>query len=153
MLKETAQIVETFVESDGSQWAFVEIHRRGMCGSCQAEGSCSTNLLADFFAHRAQHRLKLPNTLNAKQGDYITVGLSETIFLKSAFLVYLFPILLLFVSGMAAQIFFAPLNDLGVGIASLSGFAIGLFISYLINQRANKNKLYQPIMLESSLNR
>jgi sigma-E factor negative regulatory protein RseC len=151
MLKETAQIVETFVESDGSQWAFVEIHRRGMCGSCQAEGSCSTNLLADFFAHRAQHRLKLPNTLNAKQGDYITVGLSETIFLKSAFLVYLLPILLLFIFGFIAQTFFAPLNELWVGVASLSGFAIGLFISYLTNQRTNKNKLYQPIMLESSL--
>jgi len=153
MLKETAQIVETFVESDGSQWAFVEIHRRGMCGSCQAEGSCSTNLLADFFAHRAQHRLKLLNTLNANQGDYITVGLSETIFLKSAFLVYLFPILLLFVFGFIAQIFFAPLNDLWVGIASLSGFVIGFLIAYLMSQKTNRNPNYQPIMLESSLNR
>jgi sigma-E factor negative regulatory protein RseC len=153
MLKETAQIVETFVEKDGSQWAFVEVHRRGMCGSCQAEGSCSTNLLADFFARRAQHRLKLLNTLNANQGDYITVGLSETIFLKSAFLVYLFPILLLFVSGIAAQTLFAPLNDLWVGIASLSGFAIGFLIAYLISQHTNRNPNYQPIMLESSLNR
>jgi sigma-E factor negative regulatory protein RseC len=153
MLKETAQIVETFVENDGSQWAFVEIKRKGMCGTCQAEGSCSTNLLAEFFANRAQHRLKLLNTLNAKQGDYITIGLLETTFLKSALLVYLFPILLLFGFGIAAQTFFTPLNDLWVGIASLSGFLFGLFVSYIINQCANKNPHYQPMMLESSFNR
>jgi|WetSurMetagenome_2_1015567.scaffolds.fasta_scaffold12991_2 sigma-E factor negative regulatory protein RseC len=153
MLKETAQIIEAFVESDGSQWAFVEIQRKGMCGTCQAEGACSTHLLADFFAHRAQHRLKLLNTLNAKQGDYITIGLLETTFLKSALLVYFFPILLLFISGMTAQIFFAPLSDLWIGIASLSGFAIGFFITYLVSQQANKNPYYQPIMLESSFNR
>lgn len=150
MLKETAQIVETFVESDGSQWVLVEIQRRNSCGTCQAEGSCSTNLLAEFFANRAQHRLKLLNTLNAKQGDYITIGLLETTFLKSALLVYLFPILLMFAIGISAQTLFAPLSDLWVGIASLSGFAMGLFISYLINQRANRNPNYQPIMLESS---
>lgn len=153
MLKETVRIVETFAESDGSQWALAEIQRRGLCGTCQAEGSCSTNLLAEFFANRVQHRLKLLNTLNAKQGDYITIGLLETTFLKSALLVYLFPIILMFVAGISAQTFFAPLSDLWVGIASLSGFGIGLLISYLINQRANKNPNYQPIMLESSFNR
>lgn len=153
MLKETAQIVETFVESDGSQWAIVEIKRQGRCGNCQAEGSCSTTLLAEFFANRIQHRLKLLNTLNAKQGDYITIGLLETTLLKSAVLVYFVPLLLLFVCGMTAQFLFAPLNEGWVGIASLSGFFIGLCISYVINQRISKNPHYQPIMLDSSFKR
>jgi len=152
MLKETARIIETFTESDGSNWVLVEIQRRQMCGHCEAEGSCSTNLLADFFSNRAQHQLKLRNTLHAQSGDYITVGLPEDIFLKVAMLVYLFPLVLMFSCGVIAQNLFSATNQM-IMISTLSGFIMGFLISYFINQRINQNPHYQPIMLESSFNR
>ncbi|MEY3219599.1 MAG: hypothetical protein RIT27_956 [Pseudomonadota bacterium] len=151
MLKEKAQIVETFIESDGSQWVWVEIHRGQMCGNCQAEGHCSTNLLADFFAQRGHHRLKLRNTLNAQQGDYIMIGLSERNFLKAALWVYLFPLVSMFSCGLIAQTFFLA-NNQEVMISTIGGFVGGFLIAHLISRRANQNPHYQPIMLESSFN-
>ncbi|MCG8099393.1 MAG: SoxR reducing system RseC family protein, partial [Candidatus Thiodiazotropha taylori] len=104
MIEETAMVVRI----DG-EYAFVETQKRAACGSCESQGSCSTTVLAGLFKRRYNY-LKVANTVLAKPGEQVIIGLQEQALVKLSMLAYLLPLISMILAAIAAQYLFGLLN-------------------------------------------
>lgn len=105
----------------------LESQHTSSCQSCTAKKSCGIGVLAKYF-----QKPLFVNMDNDKQvGDTIELQISEAQLLKDAFMVYLMPLLIMFVVGFVSLWAF-PNNDFLV--ASLSIGALLLSFFYLKNK-------------------
>lgn len=119
MIEEAAIVVA--VEQDG---VWVATERKTTCGSCSARMTCGQGLLASISSDKKPHRVKVQTDMSLCEGDQVTLAVSETLLVRSAFLVYMLPLLLMFVSALS-------LNALSVSepwiiFAALLGFVAGV---------------------------
>nr|HID59001.1 hypothetical protein [Desulfobacterales bacterium] len=70
--------------------AWVVTKRSDMCQNCLARSACH------MLGGGDEVEAKVKNTANARVGDRVVIGLSETAMLKATFLVYLVPVMALF---------------------------------------------------------
>lgn len=126
MLKENGIVVELT-----KQFAVVEIIPvNHPCTQCS--NGCGIASLAKKKKHVTQ--IKVINSVNAKLGDKVVIGLKEQALLKASLILYLLPLLSMFVAGIA-------INSV---LAAVAGFFIGM----LWVQKIVTNKMsdidYQP---------
>ncbi len=131
MIEQQATVVSS---KEGTVW--VEAQRQSTCGQCQLQKGCGTGLLANHVGKRFS-RLAIPN--NTRQdfspGQQVRLEIAEVALVKGAFLMYIVPLLILFIFGAIAK----TLN-LGDGIGIISGFC-GLFIGfYWVKRRLQKQQ-------------
>jgi sigma-E factor negative regulatory protein RseC len=107
----------------------------GACGSCNASGNCSTSFLATLLQGKTTHTIRVRNTINAKVNDRVVLGIHPQGLLSASALLYLLPILSLFVFSILAHQLFSEVISIVMG---LTGFIAGLFISKKI---ANSTKM------------
>ncbi|MCG8487965.1 MAG: SoxR reducing system RseC family protein [Chromatiales bacterium] len=145
MIEETARVVR--IEGE---YAFVETEKRAACGSCQSQGSCSTSVLAGLFKRRYNH-LKVLNTVLAKPGEQVIIGLQEQAFLKLSLLAYLLPLFSMILAAIAAQYLFgffsAHTGELPQVIGGLLGLIGGFFLLRLLAYKNRHDPGYQAVML------
>ncbi|MBF0110120.1 MAG: SoxR reducing system RseC family protein [Magnetococcales bacterium] len=96
--------------------------RQGSCGSCHQEGACTTLSLG---AGKKEIRLEAQNLAGAEVGDRVLLEISERYFLRASFLVYVVPVIALFVGGI---LFRALALAFGIPLATAEGVggAMGL---------------------------
>lgn len=70
----------------------VEVQRRSTCGGCSAQGACGVSLLDRLLGRRVQ-RLIIANTLRARPGETVIIGVPEAALLRAALAAYLWPLL------------------------------------------------------------
>jgi len=91
--------------------------------------------------------VKAINSVGARVGDRIVLSFETASLLKAAFLIYVFPIVLLIVGAALGQTV-APLIEFSPsGLSALLGFAFFLIALFIIKARANKmarKNDYQP---------
>ncbi len=105
--------------------ADVMTEKGGGCESCSASHSCHTFGTGNKMVTQAR------NTIGARVGDQVSMSLSSGLFLKSAAVVYLLPIIG-FIIGAAVGDSLHETTGLGEGIgAVLFGFG-GLGVGFLI---------------------
>lgn len=145
MIEETATVVR--VEG---QFAWVETVRKSACDACAVSKGCGTSVLASVVGNKTT-QLKVVNDIAAGVGDEVTIGLQETAMLRGAFLVYLFPLLSLFVFALLGELLASQLlitnRETFVVIFGLTGL-IAAF--YLIKRRTAflaSDPRYQAIIL------
>ncbi len=143
MIEETARVVRI----DG-EYAFVETQKRAACGSCQSQGSCSTSVLAGLFKRRYNH-LRVLNTLLAKPGERVIIGLQEQALLKLSLLAYLLPLFSMILAAIAAQYLFgrAHTGELAQVVGGLLGLIGGFFLLKLLAYKNRHDPGYQAVML------
>ncbi|MBV2089289.1 MAG: SoxR reducing system RseC family protein [Candidatus Thiodiazotropha sp. (ex. Lucinisca nassula)] len=145
MIEETAMVVRI----DG-EYAFVETQRRAACGSCESQGSCSTTVLAGLFKRRYNH-LRVVNTVLAKPGEQVIIGLQEQALVKLSMLAYLLPLISMILAAIAAQYLFGLLNiqsgELPQVIGGLLGLIGGFFLLRLLAYKNRHDPGYQAVML------
>ena len=82
---------------------FLNVDNKNSCGSCAANKSCGTGVLARYFDHF--NTVAYPLRPGVKEGDLITLEISnKTLFLR-AFALYIAPLLVVFITLFVMQIF------------------------------------------------
>ncbi len=86
-------------KTDG-EYVWVETEKKSVCGNCARHSSCGTPILEKLF-NKNPVSVKIHNSLNAKDGDEVIIGLSENAFLKGSFFLYFFPLIgIIFFAGI-----------------------------------------------------
>ena len=107
---------------------FLNVGNKNSCGSCAANKSCGTGVLARYFDHF--NTVAYPLRPGVKEGDFISLEISnKTLFLR-AFALYIAPLLVIFIALFIMQIFeFIESIQILVSIVILLAVFITLRIS------------------------
>ena len=80
-----------------NQTMTLKVNRSGGCHSCSASGGCGTGILANYFDHYSV--FKKPIQSGVTVGDFVTLEISSAELFSRAFMLYIFPILALFIGS------------------------------------------------------
>ena len=122
------------VENVEQGWAWVKTKRSSACASCDSRHHCSIVEGGDRMVVKAQ------NTARAKKGDQVELYLRTKTKLKGTAIVYLIPVLGIFLGAFSAD----PLSEalglnqsLGMAVFTLTGLVMAVFLMrYLANRMA-----------------
>lgn len=87
------------IKADTDGWVTVEVEMKSACSHCSQSESCGTSAISKAFSARVQ-QFSLPASQTYVPGTLLKLGLPESVVLKAAALVYLLPLLGLFIGGM-----------------------------------------------------
>jgi sigma-E factor negative regulatory protein RseC len=150
MIEETGQIVDV-----QGAYAWVESGRTGTCGGCAAQQGCGTGAIAKVLGRR-RVRLRVLNAVEARVGDFVVIGVSESGLLRGSLAVYAAPLSGLFAGALAgytlASHFYPAWPADPVAIAgALAGFAAGLVWLRGFSRKTAMNPDYQPVVLRQQI--
>lgn len=141
MIEENAAVVEL----DG-EYAVVETIRKSTCGSCEANKACGTAALSKVVGARA-NRMRLRNTIHARVGDSIILGLQEQAMLQTSFLFYLTPLFSCFLFALLGRQIDDGTGEVATILCALIGLFIGLGFVKWLSVRLELDSRYQAVML------
>ncbi len=146
IIEEAGRVVA--LEAD-SVWVVTQ--RRSTCSSCSANKACGTGILARAFSAERQIKIKVPNSVDARIGDDVILGIDDRVMLRGALLMYLLPLLALLFGAFIAKIIAENLLLDGADlISALSGLsAMVLVFVYLrrYNHMLGSKDHYHPHIL------
>ena len=149
MIEETGQVVDV----EGA-FAWIESERTSTCGACNVRKGCGTAVLAKVLGQRRVH-LRVLNRINARVGDDVVIGISESGLVRGSLAVYAVPLAVLFAGAIAGDFlgkYFFPGSSDPVAIAgALAGLAAGLFWLKCFSRRTEKDAAYQPVILRKQI--
>lgn len=94
------------------------------CGSCQARAACGSYLL-NKIGPETVHQLELPVAQPLVEGQKVEVGIPENNLLLSAMLVYLTPLIGLFIVAGIASLWFS--SEFAIFCSGLAGGLLGFY--------------------------
>lgn len=118
------------------------------CGSCGARKTCGSYALSKIGPN-TEHELEIAIEQPLVEGQKIEVGIPEGSLIRSALLVYLTPILGLFILAGLAQSF--DFEQFWVAISGVIGGIIGFYIARKLASNWRDDKAFQPIVLQIGL--
>ena len=124
--------------------ATLEIERQNACGLCGQTRGCGNSIWGKLFAHQS-NAFKAQNRINAKVGDSVIVGINEQALLKSAVLLYIMPLVTLFIGAILMQQVFKTNGYAMLG--ALLGLVLGLLWVKGHTMSSRYFKLQQPVIL------
>lgn len=144
-MTETARVVSTEGEH-----AWVETQRKTTCGSCAVQKGCGTGVLAKVLGNRAS-RIRVINTIGARNGDLVTLGLEDGALVRSSFAVYAMPLIFLLLGGVAGGL----LNDTlswqskegATAVCGVLGLLAGLAWMRRYSQAVAQDARHQPRLI------
>lgn len=142
--------VATVIKEQGDD-VVIESIRKSSCSGCGAGNACGTNVLATLFDKTSQNpQLTLQNTVGAKVGDKVIVGIDEKIVIKSSFFVYIVPVLsMIFFAavGLFVGDYIGISNDSASSILGIIGLFLGFAWLYYYSKKLATEKQYKPVLL------
>ena len=150
MIEETGQIVDV----EGA-FAWVESERASSCSSCAVRKGCGTGAIAKILGQR-RVRLRVLNRIEARVGDHVVIGVSESGLVRGSLAVYAAPLFGLFAGALGsyamASRFYPEWPTDPVAVAgALAGFVSGLFWLRGFSRRTAKDPAYQPVVLRQQI--
>jgi len=150
MIEETVQILDV-----QGAYAWVESERVSTCGSCAVRQGCGTGALASVLGQR-RVRMRVLNRIDARVGDHVVVGISESWLLRGSLAMYAVPLLGLFtgaLSGYAVVSRFYPHwpSDPTAMAGALAGFIAALFWLRRFSRRSAENSAARPVVLRHQI--
>ena len=141
MLEENGRVVR--IES-GTVW--VETVKQSSCSSCSAQKGCGQSLLAKVGdGRRMEIQVDNPQHLDVAIDDDVTLGVGERSFITASFLVYMLPLLVMFIFAVVAQL--AGFSEPKVILISVLGLAGGFLLTRFISGLISQNCSYRPVLL------
>ncbi|MCW8899453.1 MAG: SoxR reducing system RseC family protein [Gammaproteobacteria bacterium] len=146
MITENAIVVSI---ENNQTW--IETQRKSACGQCSANKGCGTSVLSKVIGNKLS-KIKAINNINAQVGDEVVIGLNEQSLLKGAFMIYMLPLILLFLFSIVGQLISANLqihnSELLVIVFAIAGFYIGMRKVKSFSSSIAQNEDYQPVILK-----
>ena len=143
MIEERAVIL-SLDNFSGIPSATLEIERKSACGLCGQTRGCGNSIWGKLFAHQST-AFKAQNRINAKVGQSVIVGINESALLKSALLLYILPLVTLFLGALLATKF-NP-NDASAMVGAVLGLVMGLIWVKGYTMSNSYFSLQQPVIL------
>lgn len=118
------------------------------CGSCGARKTCGSYALSKIGPN-TEHELEIVIEQPLVEGQKIEVGIPEGSLIRSALLVYLTPILGLFIFAGLAQAF--DFEQFWIAISGIIGGIIGFYIARRLASNWRDDEAFQPVVLQIGL--
>ncbi len=138
---------EGVVTSVSNASAWVKTVRTTACEACEAKNNC------EILNSKNSMHFKVRNTLNAKKGDRVVVGVKTNSLLFLTFMLYVFPIFLLLIGALAGKnlsfIFKTDQNLTSMFFGFILFFS-AIFLIKKINNRVTENSKYKPFLVRIS---
>ena len=150
MIEETGQIVDV----EGA-FAWVESGRSSSCGSCAVNKGCGTGAIAKVLGQR-RVRMRVLNRIEARVGDRVVIGVSESGLVRGSLAVYTAPLAGLFAGGLAGYMLAGhfypewPADPASIA-GALAGFIAGFAWLRGFSRRTATNPAYQPVVLRQQI--
>ena len=145
MIEETALIL-----SCEGEFASIETKPQSSCGGCASSGVCGAGVFSKIFGNK-KTVVRVINSIHAKPGDQVIIGLQESALSTVSMVFYLVPIvsmILLAVLGQwLATIFGFTPYDLFAILGGVVGFLAGFGLVRQFAKRVQNDSRYQPVML------
>lgn len=127
------------------KYTLVQTAIKSTCSGCSTS-SCGTSALAKHFTDKSTE-IKVLNSQGAKAGDNVVIGIDENSMLHASFLVYLLPLITLFIGGYLGELgadnpLFGEWSSILGGVI---GFGVGVFLAK--QQGARNAPHLQAVML------
>ncbi len=139
MLEEIALVIKSSPEK-----LWVETETRSSCSHCSSSSGCGTSVLAKLFSVK-RNQLQLDNSLGAKTGEQVIIGMPDDLLVRAAIWAYLLPLL-----AMIFVTIIASVAGAGDGLQSLIGLC-GLVIGFIFVRRetngATSQQNFKPRLL------
>jgi len=129
MIKQQAKVVKS---NDTTVW--LEAERQSTCSACKLKQGCGTGLLENHVGKRFS-QISVNKTSEVKIGQEVNLGIPEESLLQGALLMYIVPLVLLFV--LSAIVKALGFNEAVEIIAGISGLLLGF---YWVRERLKNNK-------------
>jgi len=142
MLEQQATVVAI---EEGFVW--VETQRQNSCGHCSAHSGCGTATLGKVMGNRVT-RVRAVNSLPLDLGEQVIVGLPEQVFVIGSLIIYLLPLVGLFLGAGLVQF---GLGRHGAEWLTALGGVAGLMLALLWMRRFSHRFTiqYLPVVLRS----
>lgn len=120
MIEQKAQVIK---QDAGAVW--VEAERQSTCSQCQVKNGCGTGLMEKHVGKRFS-RLRVSTAEQLQAGQTVAVQIPEHALLSGAFMVYIWPLLMLFAGAACSRwLGFGELTQIIIGLlALLVGFVV-----------------------------
>lgn len=118
------------------------------CGSCQARAACGSYLL-NKIGPETVHQLELPVAQPLVEGQKVEVGIPENNLLISAMLVYLTPLIGLFIVAGIASLWFS--SEFAIFCSGLAGGLLGFLLAKRVATWWSKDEGFEPVILQIGL--
>ena len=131
----------------------LEAQTKASCSACAVKQGCGTSVISKWVGRKFT-RFQAPNTVNARVGDEVVVGLAEDAMLKGSVLVYLLPLLAMIGFALLADSLIAAdtaSRDLLVLISAVVGFSLMLVISRLLLSTGSNSSKLTPVVLRKNI--
>ena len=137
-MEELGVVVE--VKEDG---AVVRMMRAGSCEGCSAGGSCK--------AVSGDRLLIASNPVGAKPGQHVEIKIEGGAFLKASFLVYMVPIIFLFIGAalggnFGPRIYGGMSVDYWQALAGAAFLALSIVAVRLYDKKVKNNSMLKPVI-------
>lgn len=129
MIEERAVVIATH---DGDM--IIEVQQQSACGGCNARSTCGTTLLAALFKQH-KSRLRVDNSVAARPGDHVVVGIDEATMVSGSMRLYLLPLLGLIGGAILAQAVISPAEASAIA-GGLAGMALVLWLLHRRSETA-----------------
>jgi len=139
MIEEQATVLK-------AQYGRVEIQmqRQSACNHCELSQGCGTGAIGRLLGHRSRP-LVIDSNFELRPGDKVTLGLSDSGFLKASLLIYGLPLITLLVTAIAGHWLFNG-SETMVLLSAVSGFCGGLMISARLAKQRFSQQFYPRII-------
>ena len=108
----------------------LKVNRSGGCHSCSASSGCGTGILANYFDHYSTFDKPIKNEVSV--GDFVTLEISSSELFSRAFMLYIFPILALFVGSYAGLRLFPSTELWQISFGIIGFFSALLLTKYFV---------------------
>jgi sigma-E factor negative regulatory protein RseC len=127
MIEETAIVIA--VEGDD---VLLQTQRRSSCQSCSVKQGCGTSVLAKVVGQRSS-QIRIQNTLNARLGDEVLLGLNENALVQGSLMVYALPLVMMLMFAVIAE-YWASTQAMNTELLAVLGAVVG-FVAALVITR------------------
>lgn len=153
MISKEMDLVEEqgLVVSLQGQYARISPLVQSGCQSCASSGMCGSALLQPLFGNK-QRLLIAKNSIKARPGDQVTIGLNRMALVLSSLMIYLLPLLMLILGAITGEAF---ANRAGIEnsefVSILSGLGSAL-LTFIVVSRIVRSSyfstVFQPVLLD-----
>jgi len=127
----------------------VRVERKSGCQSCQLKSGCGQRVMTEMSSNKSIE-LDIPNTLDAKPGDRVSIAIPEKGLLNAALVVYLIPLLSMLSFAVAAEIVARSVvgfNDAMVALFGVFGLLLGFIYAKKYGQKHEQDSCFVPEMI------
>jgi len=135
MIEETATVI-----SSDTKKIIIETQKKTSCGTCSVNKTCGTGIISTYLKPKTTE-FTIKNTVNAKVGDTIVVGINERVFLFGSFLMYILPLLFILCFALLGDFIVNQYNFVHAEFIVIVMSGLGFILSFIFMRFLLRNKL------------